>query len=228
MAWIEFEDYKRGGALFTLTAEQVDGLDNLSENPLRPWVDGVGLDEPDDEPMLLMSKRAVLRFLKGKKAMTDIRNDNAAAPVADASYLRLFTAVTCQYCRERLADAPKNEFGFPLPGYTYRIGNFSRISVGHQLCHSPDGPITLCSAREWAAAGAKLETIWLYNENCTRAGEVCQDDALIECESDDIHSVEGTQDELIEWARETTESESAYRRKCGRSVLAWFGESVDD
>lgn len=65
---IQFEDYKRGGALFEIAPEQVDALDNLRENPLRPWVNGVGLDEPDSggEPMLLSSRREVVRFLRSR------------------------------------------------------------------------------------------------------------------------------------------------------------------
>jgi len=62
---IQFEDYKRGGALFEIAPEQVDALDDLRENPVRPWINGVGLDEPDSsgEPLLLKSKTAVRRFL---------------------------------------------------------------------------------------------------------------------------------------------------------------------
>lgn len=69
------------------------------------------------------------------------------------------------------------------------------------------------------------EKIWLYNENCVLAGKVCQDENLIECESGDIHAVEGTREELIEWARELDASRTdMYNRRCAWSVLEWLGD----
>jgi hypothetical protein len=44
---IQFEDWNRGGPLFDLPEEMIDSLADLAENPIRPWMDGAGLDAGD-------------------------------------------------------------------------------------------------------------------------------------------------------------------------------------
>jgi hypothetical protein len=62
---IQFEDWNRGGPLFDLPEDMIDSLDDLAENPIRPWVDGAGLDAGSNGPLLLTSAEAVREFLKG-------------------------------------------------------------------------------------------------------------------------------------------------------------------
>jgi hypothetical protein len=60
---IQFEDWNRGGPLFDLPEEMIDSLADLAENPIRPWMDGAGLDAGDG-PLLLTSAEAVREFLR--------------------------------------------------------------------------------------------------------------------------------------------------------------------
>lgn len=63
MTTILFEDWNRGGRLFEIRPDQIALLGDLAENPVRPWVDGVGLDSEGGNPLLLTAAAQVLAFL---------------------------------------------------------------------------------------------------------------------------------------------------------------------
>lgn len=56
-------------------------------------------------------------------------------------------AVTCDGCLEAMANAPTNEHGFPLMSIAYECGNLGRVEMGHQMCHTADGPTAACLLR---------------------------------------------------------------------------------
>jgi hypothetical protein len=67
-------------------------------------------------------------------------------------------------------------------------------------------------------------TISVYNENCTRAGQLYQESIYNDNGelNGDINIYEGTQTELIELANMYIKSASRYLRHVGNTILEYF------